>query len=161
MGLLGRIVLLLESLADKHRISSYRKYIKGTNYRLGHKVYVAYPSQITIGSGSYINGGYIIASPNAKISIGKNCLLSYNIHIRTDMHNYKSADCLINKQGSTERDIIIEDDVWIGFGAQIAPGVTVKKGSVIGMGGILMHTTEEYGIYAGVPAKKIGTRKTI
>lgn len=102
---------------------------------ISERCYVGYPLNITIGENSYINGGDIVASRNAKIIIGKNCLISYNVHLRTDMHVYNDKNVLINKQGHTEKDIVIEDDCWIGFGAQIMPGVTVGRGAVIGAGG--------------------------
>ena len=58
----------------------------------------------------------------------------------------------------TEKDIVIEDDCWVGFGAQIMAGVTMKQGSVLAAGAILTHDTVPYGVYAGVPARKIKER---
>lgn len=52
----------------------------------------------------------------------------------------------------------IENDVWIGDGAKIMSGVKISNGSVIGSGAIVTHSTEPFGIYVGVPAKKIGSR---
>ena len=57
-----------------------------------------------------------------------------------------------------EKDIVIEDDCWVGFGAQIMAGVTMRKGSILAAGGVLTHDTEPYGVYAGVPARKIKER---
>lgn len=74
------------------------------------------------------------------------------------MHNYMDKDELIKNQGHTEEDIIIEDDVWIGYGVQIMPGIIIRKGSVIGAGAVVTHSTDPYGVYAGVPAKKIKER---
>lgn len=120
---------------------------------------LAYPKNIYIGANSYINGGEIIASPNAKIIIGENCLISYQVHIRTDMHNYKNPDQLIRLQGHTEQNIVIEDDVWIGYGAQVMSGVTLSKGCVIGAGAVVTHDTIAYGVYGGVPARLINMRR--
>lgn len=86
------------------------------------KVLLRYPGHITIGKNSYVNGGQLSASPNAYIKIGDNCLISYQVHLRTDMHIYKERDILIREQGHQEADIIIENDVWIGYGAQIFGG---------------------------------------
>ena len=158
MMLTGKIVSKLMSLANQYRIRKYEADIQGSGYTLGSRCIMAYPQNISIGSGTFIYGGYILASQGAKISIGANCLISYEVHLRTDTHNYKDADRPIRMQGSREADINIEDDVWIGFGAQIMPGVTVRKGSVIGAGAVVTHSTEEYGVYAGVPAKKISQR---
>ena len=155
--IVGAVLTRLSDWKDRYRVENYKKKIRGEEYRLGN-VYMAYPDHISIGKKTYINGGYVFASPNAKIYIGENCLLSYNIHIRTDMHGYKSKNMLINQQGYTEKDVVIEDDVWIGFGAQIMPGVTIRRGSVIGAGAIVTHSTEPYCVYGGVPAKKISER---
>ena len=115
-------------------------------------------NNIYVGDNSYINGGYIIAGENSKIQIGSNCLISYNVHIRTITHNYEKKEKLICEQGNREESIIIEDDCWIGFGAQIMPGIVIKKGSVIGAGAVVTKDTEAYGVYGGVPAKKIKSR---
>ena len=122
---------------------------------------VVYPANIYIGENSYVNGGLLQASPNAKITIGDNCLISYNVHLRTDMHNYIDRNTLIREQGHTEKDITIGNDVWIGYGAQIMAGVSVADGCVIAAGAVVTHDTEEYGVYAGVPARRIKERKVI
>ncbi len=58
----------------------------------------------------------------------------------------------------TKGDIVIEDDVWIGYGVLIMSGVTIKQGSIIGAGSVVTKSTEPYGIYGGNPARKIKYR---
>ena len=128
---------------------------------IGASCQLRYPENIYVGENSYINGGVIVASPNAKIVIGSDCLISYNVHIRTDMHNYKDKNQLIRNQGHTEKDIIIGNDVWIGCGAQIMAGVTIADGCVIAAGAVVTHNTQEYGVYGGVPARLISMRTAI
>lgn len=121
-------------------------------------VNLSYPENIEIGKNSYINGGDISASPNAYVKIGENCMISYNVHIRTDMHIHKDVTIPMKFQGCTEADIIIEDDVWIGYGVQIMPGVHIEKGCIIGAGAIVTSDTTPYGVYVGVPARRIKDR---
>lgn len=158
--------MLIGKVANK--INKYREmYVEQKlNQSLGHnegritvQCLVSYPEHISIGRNSYVNGGYLCASPNARIIIGNDCLISYNVHIRTDMHCYMDKNQLIREQGSKEKDIVIGDDVWIGFGAQILSGVSVAKGCVIGAGAVVTKSTEEYGVYVGVPARLIRKRK--
>lgn len=39
------------------------------------------------------------------------------------------------------------------------PGCEIEDGTVIGAGAVVTHSTDKYGVYGGVPAHKIGTRK--
>lgn len=125
------------------------------------KVLIQYGKHITIGRNTYINGGQLCASPNAYIKIGNNCLLSYNVHLRTDMHLYKDADCLIREQGHKEANIIIMDDVWVGYGAQIFGGVTLGTGCVVGAGTIVTRDVMPYQVVAGGSMRVIGERKRV
>jgi len=68
--------------------------------------------------------------------------------IRDEHYNWKGLSCLTT----------IEDDVWIGYGAIIMSGVTIKKGTIIAAGSVLTKSTENYSIYGGNPAKKIAPR---
>lgn len=104
------------------------------------------------------NVTFVFASKNSKIVIGDNCLISYNVHLRTDMHNYLNKNKLIKFQGHTERDIIIGDDVWIGYGAQIMSGVTIGRGAVVAAGAVVTKDIPPYEVWGGVPAKKIKER---
>lgn len=131
----------------------------GNNVALGGGVKLMNPNNIYIEDNTYVNGGYLFAGDQSKIYIGKDCLISYEVHIRTESHNYKDKNMPIRLQGVFEKDIVIEDDCWIGFGAQIMPGVHIAKGTVIGAGAIVTHDTEAYGVYAGVPAIKISNRE--
>lgn len=74
------------------------------------------------------------------------------------MHNYLNKNKLIKFQGHTERDIIIGDDVWIGYGAQIMSGVTIGRGAVVAAGAVVTKDIPPYEVWGGVPAKKIKER---
>ena len=131
----------------------------GKGVHIGYNTRLVNTKNIYIGDNSYINGGYLIAGKNSKIIIGSNCLISYEVHIRTTTHNYVKRSDLILNQGEKEYSITIGDDCWIGFGAQIMPGVSIGKGSVIAAGAVVTHNTDDYGVYAGVPARKIKERE--
>ena len=57
-----------------------------------------------MGARSYINGGMVAASENANIVIGEDCMISYGVHLRTDMHRhglgYGGADKKLDRIGS-------------------------------------------------------------
>jgi maltose O-acetyltransferase len=57
-------------------------------------------------------------------------------------------------------NIKVEDEVWIGAGVVIFPGVKLGKCCIIGAGSVVLDDTEPYFIYAGAPARKIRDIRT-
>lgn len=158
--LMGKIVDWLNYKIIQLRSVYYKSQINGTGVIAGN-CEIQYAKNIFIDDNSFINGGSrVFASPNAKIIIGKNCMISYNCHLRTSFHYYLDKTLEMNKQGMGEADIIIGDDVWIGYGAQIMSGIKIGNGAVIGAGAIVCHDIEPYSVYADVPAKKIKNRES-
>jgi len=155
IGFLSNKIISAESY---YRINTYYKKIGGYGYRLGGEVRITHPENISIGEGTYINGGELCASTEARISIGCDCLISYGFFARTDVHNYMSKDILIKYQGNSQFDIFIGDDVWIAADVKVLAGVCIADGCVICAGAIVTKDTEPYGVYAGIPAKKIKYR---
>lgn len=94
-----------------------------------------------------------------KVTIGKNVLMGPECVFYTCNHNYCDRNRNIIDQGvSEEKEIIVEDDVWIGRRAIVLPGVKIKKGCVVGAGAVVTKSFPEYSIIGGCPAKIIGKR---
>ncbi len=55
-------------------------------------------------------------------------------------------------------DIVVGNDVWIGFGAVILAGVSIGNGAVVGARAVVTHDVPAYTIVAGVPARPIRRR---
>jgi len=55
-------------------------------------------------------------------------------------------------------DIVIGNDVWIGYDAVVMPGVTVGDGAIIGARAVVTKDVEPYAIVVGVPARAIRKR---
>lgn len=87
------------------------------------------------------------------VRIAAHCVIVPSNHIYSDPNEY------IYKQGMSCKGITIEDDVWIGAGVKVLDGITIAKGCVIGANAVVSKSTEPYGIYVGVPAKKIKSRR--
>lgn len=125
---------------------------------VGAETKLLHPENIYLGRNSYINGGMVAASGCAKVVIGENCMISYGVHMRTDMHRHGRTDVPMNAQGHDHADIIIGDDVWIGYGAQIMSGVHIGSGSIVGAGAVVTHDVPERSVAVGVPAQVIKAR---
>lgn len=107
---------------------------------------------ITIGINSTINR-LCYLDGRGELSIGNNVSISPEVHLITATHD-------INCQNFTyiEKNIIVEDYVWIGTRAIILPGVKLGKGCVIAAGAVVSKDVLPYSIVGGVPAKIIGER---
>ena len=64
----------------------------------------------------------------------------------------------IPKEAISKGDIVIDDDVWIGYGAMILSGVHIGQGAVIAAGAVVTKDVDPYTIVGGVPAKPIKKR---
>jgi len=109
--------------------------------------------------GDYTTVGYhthIFASE--KIVIGKDCLIAPFVYI-VDSNHRINKNKNINSQGNTTSPIIIGNDVWIGSNVTILSGVKIGNGAVVAAGSVVTNDIDEYLIFGGVPAKKIGERK--
>ena len=69
----------------------------------------------------------------------------------------KISDNDYSWKGLNEK-VIIEDDVWIGYGAIILSGVKIGKGSIVAAGSLITKDIEPFSIYGGFPAIKIRNR---
>ena len=93
------------------------------------------------------------------IRIGAGCLISQFCTLVAANHTI-ARDVKIAEAPSdpNRRDVTIGDDVWLGAGTIVLPGVTIGDGAVIGAGSVVTHHAGAYEIWAGNPAKKIGAR---
>ena len=113
---------------------------------------------IVIGSHTSINP-YAVVYGQGGVTIGEGVRIAAHAVIIPANHGFAFGE-MIHRQPETRKGIVIEDDVWIGTGARILDGVTVAHGSIVAAGAVLTRSTEAYGIYGGVPARKIGDRRT-
>lgn len=54
--------------------------------------------------------------------------------------------------------VIIEDDVWVGYGSILISSIKIGTGSIIAAGSVVTKDVEPYSIYGGNPAKKLKNR---
>lgn len=89
-----------------------------------------------------------------KAVLGKDCMFSAKVVIRTsDAHSILNE---ANEHINPERDTIIEDRVWIGYGATILKGSHIGKDCIIGMESVVAGRTIPDGcVAAGNPAKVV------
>lgn len=116
-------------------------------------------SRLEIGENTYIGELNNIRAAGGVIRIGDDCLISQNISIVAANHNYASGVPINKQPWSIEKNFIeIGNDVWIGSGAIVLPGVKIGNGCVIAAGAVVTKDLPENIIAAGVPARVINKR---
>lgn len=130
--------------------SSQLSYL-GKNVVIKSEVMFINPSFISIGEYSMI-GERCYLRGGGNITIGRYCQMASNVIIVTTNHLLDSDLYYGNVEN---RDVIIGDNVWIGSGAKIMPGVSIGDNSVIGAGAVVTKNVDSNVLVAGVPAKVI------
>jgi len=116
-------------------------------------------SYLEIGQNTYIGELNNIRASGAKVKIGDNCLISQQVSIIGANHLYRKGTLILDDLWDEEKNFVeIEEDVWIGCGAKILPGVRIGIGSIIAAGAVVSKDVSPYSVVAGVPAKVIKYR---
>ena len=123
----------------------------GTSVRLRMPVTIYQPEQLALGSQIDV-GEYVVIRASGGVTIGDRVLVAAHAIITSRQHPTR-----LPRFGVTEdAPIAIEDDVWIGAGAIVLPGVVLGRGSIIGAGAVVTSNVEPFSIVGGVPATPIG-----
>ena len=88
----------------------------------------------------------------AKVTIGDNVFLAPNVQIYTATH---PLDAIERRSTKYAKPITIGNDVWIGGGAIILPGVNIGCRVVVAAGAVVTKNAEDDTVVAGVPAKVV------
>ena len=119
------------------------------------------------------NVKYLFDFIGDKLIIGKFCMIASDVifimnganHLTESISTYPFAifggdwsRAMDGKSYPTKGDTTIGNDVWIGFGATIMPGVTIGDGAIIAAKSVVIKDVEPYSVVGGNPAKEIKKR---
>lgn len=119
--------------------------------------------------GKHTYGGIAVLNYNNyyKLTIGNYCSIATDVMFILDADHYTNHISsfpfkvkMLGEQfeGVSKGDIIVDDDVWIGYGATIMSGVHISQGAVIAASAVVTKDVPPYAIVGGVPAKVIKYR---
>jgi putative colanic acid biosynthesis acetyltransferase WcaF len=115
-------------------------------------VTIPYPWKLEIGDNSWI-GDHAVLYTFAKITIGKNVVVSQKSYLCAGTHDYRSPGFEI--QGFP---IVIEDEAWVAADVFVAPGVTIGKGTVVGSRSSVFSDLPPMMVCIGSPARPLRAR---
>ena len=135
---------------------------KGKNLWITAPFFVDYGNNIYFGNNCEVNMNCTFLDDN-KITIGNNALIAPNVQIYTAFHPTNAKD----RFGKTKEDgsfefcktktapVVIGDNVWIGGGAIIMPGVTIGDNVVIGAGSVVTKDIASNKVAYGNPCRVV------
>ncbi len=137
----------------------------GRNCILNCGISFDHPSgHISIGDRCYVGSSHLVC--HSGIKIGDDVIISWGVTIVDhDSHSLDWGrrkndvrDWQIGRKdwsGVVIKPVVIQDKVWIGFGASVLKGVTVGEGAVIGAQAVVTRDVAPYTVVAGNPARVI------
>lgn len=151
-----------DDLTAKDRILTELLGGRGTNLWITAPFYVDYGNNIFFGNNCEVNMNCTFLDDN-RIVIGDNALIAPNVQIYTAFHPTNAAD----RFGPPREDgsfafcktqtapVTIGNNVWIGGGAILLPGVTIGDNVVIGAGSVVTKDIPANSVACGNPCRVI------
>lgn len=157
-------------LANYKKLCFLKNIIKKTNVIIGDYTYYDDFEDV---SNFEKNIKYHFDFIGDKLIIGKFCMIASDVtfimnggnHLTEATTAYPFAifggaweNAMDGKSYPTKEDTVIGNDVWIGYGATIMPGITIGDGAIIASKSVVTKDIEPYTIVGGNPAKLIKNR---
>jgi putative colanic acid biosynthesis acetyltransferase WcaF len=115
-------------------------------------VNIKFPWKLTIGDHSWIGQRAWLDNLDT-LTIGSHVVISQGAMIIQGSHDYKKVD-----YPTYTKPVVLEDGSWVGAGAIVTLGVTLKSHSVLAAGSMASKDLEPYTIYQGNPAVAVRER---
>ena len=146
------------NVSDPNEISQRIQLIRrlfgniGDNFTVKPPFYCDYGVHISAGNNLYINYDCTILDCNT-VHLGNNVLLAPKVQIYTAYHPTDPEQRLTGKEYAAP--VIIGDNVWLGGGVIICPGVTISDNVTIGAGSVVTKDIPSNVVAAGNPCRVI------
>ncbi|MCH8544052.1 MAG: acyltransferase [Alcanivorax sp.] len=166
---------------SRHDLLAMGFHYLGKDVKVSDKASIYSPETISLGDFSRIDDFCVVSG---KVSIGRYChitpmclvsggvpgvflsdfcTLAYGVKVFAQSDDY-SGETMVNSlvpprfKNEYLAEVVLERQVIVGAGSTIFPGVTIKEGCAIGAMSLVRRSTLPWGIYGGVPARRIKDR---
>lgn len=151
-------VNLIRSLRSSLATAILHKRVKkcGVNVRAARIPHISSTACVIIGNNAHFNG--ITISGMGKAEIG-NCFHSgTNVKLMLGSHDYDHDDFIPYGKNYQEKNILIDDFVWLGNDVTISGNVHISEGAIVAIGSVVVKDVPRCAIVGGNPAKVIKYR---
>lgn len=124
-------------------------YSVGNNLKVNGKSSVGYNTHL----GSNVNFNGMSIGGYGKVTIGNNFHSGVDCLMLTSYHNYDFGESIPYDDTYINKDIQIDDNVWLGSRVIILGGLHIGEGAIIQAGSVVVSDIPKYGIAGGSPAK--------
>ena len=162
MSIFGNIKRLLQINAFKRKWKKYNKH----NETIPQNIFPI--DCVNVGDYTYGELNIITFSNRCKLYLGRYISIASKVTFLLDTEHYVNHIStypfkvkilkLSNPESFGKGNIVVDDDVWIGYGATIMSGVHIGQGAVVAAGAVVTKDVPPYAIVGGIPAKVIKYR---
>ncbi|WP_409331564.1 sugar O-acetyltransferase [Trujillonella humicola] len=124
----------------------------GEGTELRPPLHVDYGSHIRIGARCFANFG-LVALDVAAITIGDDVQIGPNVQLLTPTHPLEPGPR--RDKWEAAEPIVIGDNVWLGGGVIVLPGVTIGENTVVGAGAVVTRDLPANAVAVGNPARVV------
>jgi maltose O-acetyltransferase len=147
-----RLYNLTDAMTERQAILKQLVGQIGQNSIIETPFFCTYGQNIHIGDHVFLNALCTIVDCN-EVHIGHHVMIGPNAQIYTAAHLLQAETRI---QGlEVAKPIVIEDNVWLGGGAILLPGVRIGRNAVVGAGAVVPHSVPANTVVAGNPARVI------
>ena len=145
---------MIGNIIRRIRTKIFTLLCKGSAKQVGNGVHINHKCKFSrntiIGNNCHFNGMRI--SGHGCVIIGDNFHSGENIRILTTYHNFDRGEAIPYDNTSYSKDVVIEDNVWLGESVMILGGVTIGEGAVIQARSVVCKDVPPLAIAGGHPA---------
>lgn len=109
------------------------------------------PQKVSLGCGVVI-AEFVHIWGGGGVIIGNNVIIASHAAITSQTHDIEAEKY---RDSSVRKKVVIGNNVWIGSGAVVLPGISIGDNSIIGAGSVVTKDVPSNVVIAGVPAKLI------
>jgi maltose O-acetyltransferase len=124
----------------------------GEDTEIRPPLYVDYGAHLTVGARCFANFG-LVALDVAAITIGDDVQIGPNVQLLTPTHPVEPEPR--QQKWEAAEPIVIGDNVWLGGGVIVLPGVTIGENTVVGAGAVVTRDLPANVVAVGNPARVV------